>query len=438
MPILCAFLLPGIAQAQDAPQPPVVAAPADAEAHSDAPKTDTPEPVETFSVSVQLNAETDIADQAVLLLAARPKGPHEPTDPKPEHEWTATTNEQGLATFDQVPRTVATSGLRLHATTFQGGHVYKSSAVTPAPGIKLNIGIYEQGHSLDGVVIKDVQIIAHVWENHIFFQQFYLMSTEGDKLIDTAQLPGRSFENGMPLRLPIKASGIEVESPGETRVVNSVVFWKGVIKPGETVPISVAFSIPADHTTFTYEQAFDYPVRDSKIMVPLEAASPQVKIPYFDTVSLAAPGFKVEAIDGGLNGQNQGKFLVASDGTFEKDDALSFQLSGLPFDEPTGAWLALILGFIGIILALLYSRQEQRHIDKTRTSTDVADMLRGEREELLDELAMLEEDYEDGEVGDLEYERESLLLRGRIALIMRRIAEIEAAICPSATPDAAA
>jgi len=433
MPILCAFLLPGVAQAQDAPDPAQVAANAPHGIQEDAPTA-----VETFSVSVKLSSETDVAGQAVLLLAARPKGPFEPTDPTPEHEWAATTDAQGVAVFDKIPRTVMTSGLRLHATTFQSGHVYKSAQLTPAPGIQLNIGIYEQGHSLEGVVVKDVQIVAHVWENHIFFQHFYRLSTEGNRLIDTAQLPGREFDNGLPLRLPIKASGIQVDSPGETRVVNSIVYWKGVLKPGENVPISVAFSIPADHTTFTYEQKFDYPVRSAKIMVPLESSSPQVKIPYFDTVSLAAPGFKVEATEGGLNGQNQGKFLVADNASFEPGDALSFQLTGLPFDELTASWIALFLGLAGILVALAYSRREQQHIDKSRASAEVAEMLRREREELLDELAILEQDYEDGEVGDLEYERESLLLRGRIALVMRKIAEIEAAIAPSSTPEAAA
>lgn len=440
LPILCAFLLPSIAQAQDAPAKaqPADAATAAPAAEDAAAEQAAPKAVDSFSVSVQLNAAANVADQAVILLAARPKGPHEPKDPTPQHQWTATTNAQGVATFENIPLTVATSGLRLHATTFQNGHLYKSPAVTPAPGIKLNIGIYEQGHTLDGVVIKDVQTIAHVWENHIFFQQFYLVSTEGDKLIDTAQLAGARFENGMPIRLPIKATGIQVESPGETRVVNSIVNWKGVLKPGENVPVSVAFSIPADHTTFTYEQEFDYPVRSAKILLPLEPTSPQVKIAYFDTVSLAAPGFKVDAVEGGLNGQNQGKFLVADNGTFEKDGVMAFQLTGLPFDEPTGAWLALILGVAGIIVALIYSRQEQRHIDKTRTSAGVAEMLRGEQKELLDELAAIEQDYEDGEVGDLEYERESLLLRGRIALVMRKIAEIEEAMASPEAPNVAA
>lgn len=434
MLMLCALTLPELANAQDGAQAPLAEeTPAEGEAEAEAPA-----PVETFSVSVKLTSEGDVAEQAVLLFAARPKGPFEPTDPKPAHEWTAITDAQGVAVFDQIPRTVMTSGLRLHATTFQNGHVFKSGQLTPAPGLQLNIGIYQQGHSLEGVVIKDVQIIAHVWENHIFFQHFYRLSTEGDRLIDTAQLPGRQLDNGLPLRLPVKASGIQVDAPGETRVVNSTVYWKGVLKPGDTVPVSVAFSIPADHTTFTYEQEFDYPVRQARIMVPLEPSSPQVKIPYFDTVSLAAPGFKVEAAEGGLSGQNQGKFLVADDASFEPGQALSFQLTGLPFDELTAAWIALLLGLAGMLVALAYSRREQQHIDKSRTSAAVADMLRAEREELLDELALLEQDYEDGEVGDLEYERESLLLRGRIALVMRKIAEIEAAIAPSSDPEAAA
>lgn len=437
MPILCALFLPGVARAQDAPKPATATAPSKPAAAAETPgsKKDAKKPVETFSVSVELSANTSTAGQAVLLQAARPKGPFEPKDPAPAHEWTGVANDAGVATFEGLPKSLITSGLRLHATTFQGERAFKSSQVTPAPGLKLHIGIYEQGHSLSGVVIKEVQTIAHVWENHIFFQQFYLLSTTGDKLIDTAQLPGRQFDNGMPLHLSTQATGIQVQSPGDSRVVNSVVFWKGVLKPGETVPISVAFSIRADHTTFTYDQQFDYPVESAKVMVPLESNSPQVKIPYFDTVSLAAPGFDVQAAEGGVGGQNNGMYLVGDERSFKKDETFSFQLTGLPFKEPTDAWIALLLGIAGMIIALFYARREQRHIDKTRTSSDVAEMLRQEREALLDELAILEQDYEDGEVGDLEYERESLLLRGRIALVMKKIAQIEEAI---STPDAAA
>src|SRR5690554_7624111 len=63
MPILCAFLLPGVAQAQDAPDPAQVAANAPHGIQEDAPPA-----VETFSVSVKLSSETDVAGQAVLLL----------------------------------------------------------------------------------------------------------------------------------------------------------------------------------------------------------------------------------------------------------------------------------------------------------------------------------------------------------------------------------
>lgn len=413
--------------ADTAPPPPALAAPAAADA-------------QTFSVSVRMahgkDASMSMAEKPVILLAARPKGPFEQADPAPVHQWTALTDEAGRATFTDLPLNVVTQGLRLHAATTYGGVVFKSAQVVPAPGITLDLKVYEQAHDLSGVVIKELQSIAHIWENHVFFQQFYLFGVQGDHVIDTAQLPGEEFRHGLPIQLPTTALGIHIQAPGETRVINSFAYWKGLLKPGETVPVSITFSKRADSTTFVYEQTVDYPVESAKIVVPLESNSPQIKIPYFDTVSLSAPDFKVEAVQGGIGGQNTGMFLVADERALKAGESFAFQLTGLPFDEPTGAWLALIFGILGAAGVIVWARREQQLVDKSRRSGEVSRMLEVEHEELLDELAMLEQDYQDGEVGDLEYERESLLLRGRIALVMKRLEELRAENAPQ--PGAAA
>jgi hypothetical protein len=430
--VFCVLLLPETANAQaqlqqNSAQP----EPAAAGRAEQTEQTEKAEP-QTFSVTVKVEHGTDGADdaaagmsgKAVILRAARPKGPFEPTDPKPKHEWSAVTDASGVATFEGLPMSVATSGLRLHAVATHGGWTFKSAQIEPEPGIELKVKVYEQGHDLSGVVIKELQSIAHIWEDHVFFQQFYLLTVEGDKVVDTSQLPGREFDNGLPIRLPTMALGIHIQAPGETKVVNNFAYWKGLLKSGETVPVSITFSMRASDTDFVYEQTVDYPVESAKVVVPLESTSPQIQIPYFGTVALAAPGFDVQATEGGIGGQNTGMFLVADGRSLEAGESFAFQLTGLPFDQPVGGWLALALGLAGVIFVLGYARREQRHIDDSRRSGELAEMLRREREELLDELAILEQDFEDGEVGDLEYERESLLLRERIALVMKKIGEL--------------
>lgn len=397
---------------------------------------------ETFSVSARITQAAErgeaLEPSAVILRAARPKGPFEQADPPAEHEWSAMSDETGVATFEEIPQEIATSGLRLQAVTVHNGLTFKSAQKVPAPGVSLDITLYEQSHDLSGVRIEELQTIAHIWENHIFFQQFYLFTVDGDQIINTAQLPGEEFKRGLPIHLPIPALGINIQAAGETSVLNSFAYWKGVLKPGETVPISITFSVRADSTTFVYEQEVDYPVDNAKIFVPLEANSPQVKIPYFDTVSLSAPDFEVDAVEGGLGGDNQGTFLVADGRQLAQGDSFAFQLKGLPYDEPTGGWIALGLGILGGVLLLLYTRKERAHVEASRRSAEVQDMLKREHEELLDELALLEQDYLDGEVGDIEYENESLLLRGRIALVMKKLGEITDAASDEPAEDSAA
>jgi hypothetical protein len=117
--------------------------------------------------------------------------------------------------------------------------------------------------------------------------------------------------------------------------------------------------------------------------------------------------------------------LTAKNRSIEPGGTLKFQLDGLPFNRPLGAWTALGLGILGALFVFGFARREKKRVEESHSSGELITMLEREREELLDELALLEEDYEDGRVSELEYERESLLLRERIALVMKKIGDLE-------------
>lgn len=433
--LLAALLAPGVAMAQEAGAHEQAAeAPTADQAEEPAPaKQDKAKQAEqTFSVPVKVvhggqEAKT-IGGKPVILRAARPKGPFEQQDPKPAREWTAVTNASGLATFEGIPTSLADEGLRLHALTTHGGMTFKSSPKVPARGISLEVPVYERGNDLSKVKIQDLQTIVHVWEDNLYFQQFYRLTVEGNQVFDTALLTGEEYEHGMPLDLPLKAMGIEAQAPGATKVVESTVFWKGSLKPGEAVPISASFSMTANRPEFSYSQDFDYPVDNVSVVVPLEPNNQQVKIRYFSDLTIAAPGFDPDNVgvdEGALGSQNDGLFLTAKNRSIEAGGTLKFQLGGLPFDRPIGAWAALGLGILGALLVFAFARREKKRVDESHSSGEIIDLLSREREELLDELALLEEDYQDGRVSELEYERESLLLRERIALVMKKIRDLE-------------
>jgi hypothetical protein len=387
---------------------------------------------QSLSVSVKVvHAGQDdkaMAGKPVILRAARPKGPFEPTDPQPKHEWTGVTGADGTATFADIPASVADEGLRLHALTTHGSMSFKSSPKVPATGITLNVPVYERGHDVSQVSIDDMQTIVHVWEDNLFIQQFYRLKVTGNQVLDVATLSGKEFESGLPIELPVKAMGIDVKAPGETKVVNSFVYWKGMLKPGETVPVSVSFSMQAKKANFVYEQELDYPVESASVVVPLESRHERVKIPFFKDLELAAPGFDPDNVGtdrGALGSQNSGLFLAAKDRAIAKGERLQFEISGLPFGRPAGAWVALGLGILGALFVFGFARREKKNVEESHASGEIHDLLIEEREALLDELALLEEDYQDGEVSELEYERESLLLRERIALVMKKIRDLE-------------
>jgi hypothetical protein len=405
----------------------VLAAPATATAQDgQAPKD------ESISVSVNVvhagQNDQAIADKPVILRAARPKGPFEPTDPKPKHEWTGITNASGTATFGAIPASVAGEGLRLHALTTHGSMTFKSAPKVPADGVTLTVPVYERGHDVSQVSIEDMQTIVHLWEDTLFFQQFYRLTVDGDAVLDVSTLSDKKYESGLPIELPVKALGIDVKAPGQTKIVNSFVYWKGILKPGETVPVSVTFSMKAKNPNLVYEQKLDYPVKSASVVVPLESRHKRVKIPFFKDLRLAAPGFdadKVGTDTGALGSQNSGLFLTAKDRSMAAGETLQFEVSGLPFGRPWGTWVALGLGILGALFVFGFARREHEHVEESHASGEIHELLLDEREALLDELALLEEDYQDGEVSELEYERESLLLRERIALVMKKIRDLE-------------
>jgi hypothetical protein len=380
----------------------------------------------SVSVSVEhATSDAQMAGKPVMLRAARPKGPFEPQDPKPAHEFTAVTDDSGRAHFQNIPDTLAEQGLRLHAVTTHGGISFKSPAVVPSDGATLALTVYERGHDASDVVIESLRTVAHVWEDHVFFQQTWLLSVDGDYVVDVDMLDGEAYEEGLPLVLPLKAKGIEARGPGQSTPIKSTVYWRGTLKPGEPVPLTIHFSVAGTKPSLVFDQQLDYPAKNVEVLVPLEPRHERVRIPYFEDLALAAPGFDVDVGRGVLGAQNQGLALHATDGAFEAGESLRFKITGLPFEAPKGAWIAAALGLLGAIFVLGYARRETQLMNESRESGELVDILTEEREALLDELALLEEDYQDGEVSELEYERESLLLRERIALVMKKLRDLE-------------
>lgn len=380
----------------------------------------------TMPVSVQVvhgATEKAVADAPVFLQAARPRGPFEPTAPEPQAEWTGFTNADGTAGFN-IPKSLTTSGLRIHAISTYGGVAFESAASTPGPGVELKIEVFEKGLDTSVVAFETLRTVVDLWEGYLVFTQFYTLTNEGKTALDVSALPGEEFEKGLPIELPVKAQGINVTGPGESMVVNSTVYWKGVLEPGARKNLQVRFSMSAKEEEFVYEQQMDYPTRNIEVVVPIQTRF--TRVPRLDDLELRPPGFPETDRGHGIFGlRDDIEFVGARGASAEPGQSFRFQLRGLPFHKPKLPWFFLAFGFIMGIAVVLLGQREARRAATAQGKQVALEALAAEREEILDELVALEKDYDEGIVTAREYEIESLALRERLALVLKKIEDLE-------------
>jgi hypothetical protein len=364
-----------------------------------------------------------IAGAGVELKASRPRGPFEPREPKPAQTWTSQANQQGRATFEMLPDAVSQRGLQVYATTRENGLEFKSARQTPGDGIELTIEVYPQADDASSVRIKRLRTVVEPWEDFLVFTQFWQLTVDGNMAVDTSALSGEEYEKGLPLQLPHDAKGIHAFGPGETETVESTVHWRGVLRPGETVSLRARFSISASSSTFVFRHSVDYPADEVQMVLPL--VSDHDKVGRLSDASMAAKGFdKVEATRDVPGFRRDKDYLFARGKSLEAGDSYAVKLTGMPLERPVGPWVATGLGLLGILLVLAFAGRESVQLDDDETQSVAVETLQQEREELLDELADLEEAWEEGDISEVTYETESLRLRERLSLVMRKLDEL--------------
>ena len=360
-----------------------------------------------------------VAGTGVELKASRPVGPFESKDPEPAKKWAAQTNAKGRAAFDGLSRAVVKQGLEVYATTRENGIEYKSARTTPGDGATLTIEIYPRGTDIESVKIKKLRTVVEPWEDFLVFTQFWTLTVDGNLVIDTEMLP----EGHLPLALPTDAKGIHAFGPGETEVVDSTVQWKGVLRPGETVALRTRFSMSAGASSFVFRQSVDYPADEVQVVLPLQ--SEHEKVGRLEGASLIAKDFQEVSATREVPGFRRDKgYLFARGRSLEAGEAFAVKLTGLPFDQPIAPWAALGLGLLGIAFIVGFARKEKTRLESDETREKAVATLRQEREDLLDELADLEEAWEADEISEVTYETESLRLRESLTLVMRKIDEL--------------
>lgn len=371
--------------------------------------------------------ETDLSELPVLLSARRAAGPFESGTPSPTHTWTGITGPDGIVEFTNLPDDLAQRGLRLQASTSFGGIAFDSMSTGAADGAQLELPIYDRGHDLSGLRVSHLRVVVEPWEEYLIFSQFWTLTLDADHVVDISLSPDPALQRGLRLRLPVQAEGIHFTGPGDHEVINNFIFWKGVLVPGQPITFQIRFSKSARSSELTYEQFMDFPVDEVQIVAPVQTQ--YEKMPRLDELALLAPGFDTNADLASLGLRTDMELLVASGRSVEAGDSFAFRVEGLPFRRPIGGWVALFSGILAALFVAAYGRREFARFHNGRGRTQLLEALNKQREVVLDELSSLERDLADPSIDDdlaLQMEEEEALLRERLALILRKIRDIEA------------
>ena len=368
----------------------------------------------------------------VFLRAARAKGPFEPTEPKPAREWSAITGPDGVATFRAVPASIATQGLKLHAVASYDNVLFRSSAATPTPDITLEIPIYDTGGDPRVLRVPSIRMIMEPSEEHLVFSQTWTLSVQGDQALDTSLIGEAGWTDGIPIELPVKALGVQAHpSDGTTKIVNSTVHWKGVIRPNQPVSLELRYSMSINTDEFVYDQDLAYDVGQFELIIPLETRH-RTKVPRLDRLALRAPEFARDDLHVGYNTPGlrpDREFVRAVRRDIPASGALRFKLEGLPYTRPWGARIAVMLGILGALGVLTYAGLSRRAAPDRDTAhlAELRAQLQQEREELVRDLASVHQEFEQGEISEHEREIESMAIRSRIGLIIHKLDGLDAA-----------
>ena len=314
--------------------------------------------------------------------------------------------------------------MRLTASTRWDGSTFKSPQITPAEGIRIEVPIYARGGRLEDLRVLSLRMSIEPSEGHMFYAQMWTLSATGSQAIDTAALPGEAYREGLPIEMPVKARSLSLQSDtGDSKIINSTAYWKGVITPGQPVTLQLLYSMTAKSDELVYAQRLDYPVDRFELIIPLETRHKN-KLPRLHGLELRAPEFKPEEIQSGFNIPGlrpDREFIYAERHDLSAGETIRFKLYNLPYGRSLGPWIALGLGLLGALCVFAFARRE-RAAGKER-ERHVEALLREELDALIEERRELELELEQGAVSEREHELESQALHHRIALLLKKLEE---------------
>jgi mono/diheme cytochrome c family protein len=312
----------------------------------------------------------------------------------------ATVSASGAYAFTSVPYI---AGRQFILSTRHQGVIYGSDIFSfdLEPTVEMPLVIFDSTTDPGALRVERM---------HIFFDltgdggatvgELFLFSNGGDKTYADA--------GGPALEIPLPASAADVTVQGGVEGEDYVLAGQGLqlsapVRPGSSsAQILISFRLPYDRR-LDFEQELLYPVNALNVLLPAEG------------MTLRGGGLQDEGVQE-IQGSAFHSYGAAG---LAAGNTVSFQLSGQPASAASGAGLLtgsdplrLGIGVGGLVLALAgvgywwYLRRSPRTDDEPQ-----------DREALLQAIADLDDAFDEGELGEREYERERARLKRQLQKI---------------------
>lgn len=286
-----------------------------------------------------------------------------------------------------------------------------ASVVAGQPVLDLPVTVYENTTETAGVVVEQMHMFFDFGPGTISVMELFIVSNNGDRAVVN---PSGTIE----FVLPEGATDLQVQ--GEMEGLDYVRTEQGFaetrsIAPGSgTGQILVSFSLPYAGQ-LKYEQKMLYPVAAAGVLVPE------------GLVTLTSDMLQ----DEGLQNMQNTAYRIHGTLDMKAGDVLSFQLSGDPNSATamTGSTvstpgtvtqagldpkaLGIGIGVLGIVVVIIGVWFYRRQSSADDTSTDDLS-----QDDLLQAIADLDDDFEQGDLEEPVYKRRRAKLKAQLVEIM--------------------
>ena len=346
--------------------------------------------------------------------------------------FTTTVNSTGIFTFTALDTTpemvylvaVASEGIRYTSPVL--------SFTPEQPQLQTQVAIYGTTDDASGIRIDRLHWIIDSRPGTLVIGEIFSFSNSSDRTFIGKTVEGVNAPATVALHVPTDAQELTFDN-GELGVrfqqVADTVYDTTPVTPGQgTRQIIMRYFLPVDGSSLDFDREFLYPIDQMTILV---AELPQLEV--------TIPGFSLASRE---TLQNQTYQLWQPDGA--APTSVTIQLSGLLQEgdadprtvgsanteagtTPTTAtavlllqpWMSWVIGSVaGVALAgvLLWSFQQQRAGKRNPFQE-----LRAQREELLQQIALLDDRHAIHELDDATWQRERAHLKAQLLQIASQV-----------------